>query len=115
MNNEQKRGANEPQNMQTGDQDLNQSTSVRNAQQPARNTNFSAGQSNRISQRSGIGASRGIRSGGSSSWIPGLWASLIGVGAGIGAAYLLDRDRGGRRRALISDKFNRTSNRLPRA
>ena len=45
----------------------------------------------------------------------GLWAGLAGVGIGLLAMYLLDRDRGARRRALIGDKFASVGRTLPNA
>jgi len=45
----------------------------------------------------------------------GLWAALAGVGAGFLAMYFLDPERGGRRRALIGDKFASAGRRLPDA
>jgi uncharacterized membrane protein len=47
--------------------------------------------------------------------LAGLWAALIGVGAGIAAMYFLDPNRGGRRRAIASDKLMSAGNRLPGA
>ena len=45
----------------------------------------------------------------------GLWAALIGVGAGMAAMYFLDPNRGGGRRAIASDQFMSAGNRLPGA
>lgn len=45
----------------------------------------------------------------------GLWAGLAGFGVGILAMYFLDPDRGGRRRALVGDKFASATRRLPEA
>src|SRR4051794_8121844 len=45
----------------------------------------------------------------------GLWAALIGVGAGMAAMYFLDPTRGGRRRAVASDKLISGGNLLPGA
>lgn len=45
----------------------------------------------------------------------GLWAALIGLGAGMAAMYFLDPNRGGRRRAIASDKLLSAGKRLPGA
>jgi uncharacterized membrane protein len=52
---------------------------------------------------------------GESSGYTGLWAALIGLGAGMAAMYFLDPNRGGRRRAVAGDKFTSAGNRLPGA
>lgn len=43
----------------------------------------------------------------------GVWAGLIGIGAGMAAMYLLDPNRGGRRRALIADQVTSATSFLP--
>jgi uncharacterized membrane protein len=48
-----------------------------------------------------------------SSSLSGVWAGLIGVGAGMAAMYLLDPNRGGRRRALIADQVTSATSFLP--
>src|SRR5688500_7630315 len=45
----------------------------------------------------------------------GLWAGLAGLGAGFLAMSFLDPARGGRRRALLGDKFASAGRRLPDA
>ena len=64
-----------------------------------------AGQVNdrRREQRSEEGSSGGA----------GLWAGLGGLGAGLLAMYFLDRERGARRRALVSDKLVSAGHRVP--
>jgi len=45
----------------------------------------------------------------------GIWGTLAGFGAGLGAMYFLDPDRGARRRAIAADKAASASRKLPRA
>lgn len=47
------------------------------------------------------------------SSLSGVWAGLIGVGAGMAAMYLLDPNRGRRRRALIADQVTSATGFLP--
>lgn len=44
-----------------------------------------------------------------------IWAAAIGFGAGAATMYLLDPDRGARRRALIGDKVTKANHKLRRA
>ena len=45
----------------------------------------------------------------------GVWAGLAGFGIGMLAMYFLDRDRGARRRALLSDKVASAGRHVPDA
>lgn len=47
------------------------------------------------------------------SSLSGVWAGLVGIGAGMAAMYLLDPNRGGRRRALIADQVTSATSFLP--
>jgi uncharacterized membrane protein len=93
-------------------------TSAQGYDRPAPKTSF--GESGRRDfQDRGANFRTGSSGKGHEGFMPnlpsGLWAALIGLGAGITAMYFMDPDRGRRRRALLSDKLMSAGSGLPNA
>lgn len=109
--NEPTREGNQPQNIdRSGERDTQRRSPARTGDRPGVQDTPGGSQ---LSRRFDHGSSSAGSE--SSSLMPALFATLVGVGTGLAAMYFFDPDRGRRRRALLSDKLTSAGNRIPKA